>query len=88
MTRAYLTSAIGTALLLGTTLMATASMYKYDAMCAMGLASGKTIQTNCEIYEEIAGMKYCFGSEEAKAAFMDKPEPNIAKAEKFYQTLD
>ncbi|MFD0987755.1 hypothetical protein [Methyloligella solikamskensis] len=88
MIKAYITSAIGAALLLGSTLLATASMYKYDAMCAMGLASEKTIQTDCAIYEEIGGMRYCFGSEEAKAKFMETPEPNIARAEKYYQTLE
>ncbi|ODA69029.1 hypothetical protein A7A08_00865 [Methyloligella halotolerans] len=86
--QAYVTTAVAYALLLGTTVLATADMLKYDGMCAMGLASGKTIQTNCNISEEIAGMHYCFGSEEAKAKFMETPEPNIAKAEKFYQSLE
>ncbi|XSG82922.1 MAG: hypothetical protein ACPW61_03860 [Methyloligella sp. ZOD6] len=88
MFKAYLTSAAAAGLLLGSTVVATAATGEYDNMCAMGLAMEKTIQTDCSINAEIGGETYCFGSEEAKATFMEDPEGNIAKAEEFYSTVE
>jgi YHS domain-containing protein len=50
-------------------------------MCAMGLASGKDIQTDCSVNTQIQGKTYCFGSEEAMTQFMADPSGDPAKAQ-------
>ena len=81
----YLVPALAGALLFSTAAMAGTG--EYGNMCAMGLAMGKKIDTNCTINGTIGGKKYCFGSEEAKATFMKDPEGNLAKASDFYKSL-
>jgi YHS domain-containing protein len=53
---------------------------EFGHMCAMGLALGKEVQTDCTIYTQIDGAEYCFGNEDAKATFMKDPQGNLAKA--------
>ena len=78
----YVTSALAGAALLA---MSTAALAgEYDNMCAMGLAMGKEISTDCSISGEIGGKTYCFGSEQAKTDFMKDPEGNLAKAQSNY----
>jgi YHS domain-containing protein len=84
MVRAYLTSALSGAFLLGMATAAFAASGEYDNMCAMGLALGKDIATDCSINAEIGGKTYCFGSEDAKADFMKDPEGNLAKAQEYF----
>jgi YHS domain-containing protein len=81
----YLISAIAGAALLSTA--AIAATGAYDNMCAMGLAMGKQIETDCSISGEIGGQTYCFGSQEAKDTFMKNPDDNLAKANKYYKSL-
>jgi len=81
----YLVPALAGALLFSTAAMAGDG--EYGDMCAMGLAMGKKIPTNCTINGTLGGKKYCFGSEEAKASFMKDPEGNLAKASDFYKSL-
>jgi YHS domain-containing protein len=81
----YLISAIA-----GATLMSTAAFAgtgAYDNMCAMGLAMGKQVKTDCSISGEIGGQTYCFGTEEAKVSFMKDADGNLAKASKYYKSL-
>ncbi len=52
----------------------------YDNMCAMALALGKEVETDCSINAQIDGMTYCFGNKDAKATFMKDPQGNLAKA--------
>jgi YHS domain-containing protein len=70
---------------LGTMMLATAAFAategEFDNMCAMGLAMGKEVKTDCSINAEIDGKTYCFGSEDAKAEFMKNPQGNLAKAQ-------
>ena len=78
----YVTSLVAGAALLG---MSTAALAgEYDNMCAMGLALGKEISTDCSISGEIGGKTYCFGSEQAKTDFMKDPDANLAKAQSYY----
>jgi YHS domain-containing protein len=78
----YVTSLVAGAALLG---MSTAALAgEYDNMCAMGLALGKEISTDCSISGEIGGKTYCFGSEQAKTEFMKDPDGNLAKAQANY----
>jgi len=83
MVKAYLVSAVAGAVLFGAT-AALAVTGQYDNMCAMGLALGKDIKTDCSINAEIGGQTYCFGSKEAMADFMKDSEGNLAKAKAYY----
>ena len=76
--RVYFASALAGTVLLATS--AIAATGEYDNMCAMGLAMGKEVKTDCSINGQIDGKTYCFGSEEAKTTFMKDPQGNLAKA--------
>ena len=80
MVRAYITSAMAGAFLLGMATAALAVTGEYGNMCTMGLAMGKQIKTDCSINAQVQGKTYCFGSKEAMAAFMKDPTGNLAKA--------
>ncbi len=78
----YITSAIAGAALLG---MSTAALAgEFDNMCAMGLALGQDVATDCSISGEIGGSTYCFGNAQAKTDFMKDPDGNLAKAKAYY----
>ena len=84
MVRAYLTSAVAGAFLLGMATAALAVTGEYGNMCAMGLATGQDIKTDCSINGEIGGKTYCFGNKEAMAEFMKNPTGNLAKAQAYH----
>ena len=63
---------------------AIAATGEYDNMCAMGLALGDKVETDCSISAEIGGKTYCFGNETAKTLFMKDTEGNLKKAQSFY----
>jgi YHS domain-containing protein len=84
MVRAYLTSAVAGAFLLGMATAAVAVTGEFGNMCTMGLATGKDIQTDCSVNAELQGKTYCFGSKEAMAEFMKNPKDNLAKAQTYY----
>ena len=81
MVRAYITSALAGALLLGLATAALAVNGEYGNMCTMGLASGKDTQTDCSINGQYLGKTYCFGSKEAMTEFMKNPKENLTKAQ-------
>lgn len=56
---------------------------EYDNHCAMGMAIGKEVKTDCSIKSDIDGKTYCFGNDEAKSAFMKDTAGNIEKANAF-----
>jgi YHS domain-containing protein len=84
MVRAYITSAVAGAFLLGLATAALAVTGEFSNMCTMGLASEKDIQTDCSINAQLEGKTYCFGSKEAMAEFMKNPKENLAKAQTYY----
>jgi YHS domain-containing protein len=84
--RNYIMSAVAGAALLGMSMAAFAASGEYDNMCAMGLAMGKDVATDCSISGQIGGKTYCFGSETAKTEFMKDPEGNLAKAQAYYSS--
>ena len=84
MLRAYFTSAVAGAFLLGMATAAVAVTGEFGNMCTMGLATGKDIQTDCSVNAELQGKTYCFGSKEAMAEFMKNPKDNLAKAHTYY----
>lgn len=56
--------------------------------CAMGLARGEQIDTDCAInWKADDGKVYCFGSEESRAAFLKDPKENLRKAAEYYADL-
>jgi YHS domain-containing protein len=58
---------------------------EFGNQCAMGLTMGKNVATDCSInMKGTDGKTYCFGNEEAKAAFSKDPEGNLKKAQEFY----
>lgn len=79
----YLVPALAGALLFSTA--AVAATGEYGNMCAMGLALGKKVDTDCSISGVIGGKTYCFGNQEAKTMFMKNPDANLAKAQSFYK---
>jgi hypothetical protein len=84
MVRAYITSAVAGAFLLGLATPAWAVTGEYGNMCTMSLASGKDIQTDCSVNAQLQGKTYCFGSKEAMTQFMADPSGNLAKARAYY----
>jgi len=85
MKKLHLAAALAGALLFATAASA-ATTGEYDNMCAMGLALGQDVQTDCSINAEIDGKTYCFGNEKAKTLFMKDPAGNLAKAETYYES--
>ncbi len=81
----YLATAMAGALLFATAATA-ATTGEYDNMCAMGMALGKDVATDCSVNAEVDGKTYCFGNEDAKTLFMKDPEANLAKAETYYDS--
>ncbi len=58
---------------------------EFDNSCAMGLAEGKTVTTDCSVnWTAPDGKVYCFSSEGSKAAFLKNSEENIQKAKEFF----
>jgi YHS domain-containing protein len=84
MVRAYLTSTVAGAFLLAMATPVFAAKGEFNNMCAMGLATGQDIKTDCSVNAEVKGKTYCFGSKAAKAEFMKDPEANLAKAQSYY----
>jgi YHS domain-containing protein len=84
MLRTYVTSAIAGAFALGLATAALAATGEFGNLCAQGLATGQKIETDCSINAQVDGKTYCFGSEDAKAAFMKDPQGNVAKAQQTY----
>ena len=57
---------------------------EFDDQCAMGLASGQTVKTDCSVnWTDEDGHVYCFSSDASKEAFLKDPAGNIKKAKEF-----
>ena len=86
MSRSVITSVMAGAILLSLGTAAFAATGQFHNMCTMGLASHKIVNTNCSVSTIYRGKTYCFGNEQARAAFLQNPKANLAKAEAFYKT--
>jgi YHS domain-containing protein len=84
MVKAYITSAVAGAFLLGLATAALAVTGEFNNMCTEGLSLGKDVNTDCSINAELQGKTYCFGSKEAMTEFMKNPTENLAKAQAYY----
>jgi len=57
---------------------------EFDDQCAMGLASGQTVKTDCSVnWTDEDGHVYCFSSDTSKEAFLKDPAGNLKKAQDF-----
>jgi YHS domain-containing protein len=86
MVRAYITSAVAGAFLIGLGTAAWAVNGEFGNMCAASLAGGHETQTDCSINAQLVGKTYCFGSKEAMTEFMKNPTENLAKAQSYYSS--
>ncbi len=79
--RAGLLAACGALLLFAASPNPAAAEPEFGGSCAMGLAEGKRVKTDCSIaWTSPGGKLYCFGTEDSKAVFLKDPEANIRKA--------
>ena len=57
---------------------------EFGDSCAMGLATGQTLKTDCTVkWTDEDGREYCFSNENSKEAFLKDPKGNLAKAKAF-----
>jgi hypothetical protein len=57
---------------------------EFDNSCAMGLAEGQTVKTDCSVnWTAPDGKVYCFSSDKSKETFLQNADANIKKAESF-----
>src|SRR5271169_5239797 len=62
---------------------------EFDNSCAMGLAEGQTVKTDCSInWTAPDGKVYCFSREASKETFLKNPTENIQKAREFFIAKD
>lgn len=67
--------------LAGAHTVASAVEPEFGGQCAMGLAEGKRIKTDCSVsWTSPSGKLFCFGNEDSKAAFLKDPETNARRA--------
>jgi uncharacterized protein YjbI with pentapeptide repeats len=56
----------------------------FDNHCTYALSKGVHKKTDCKVYENYKGQKYCFALESSKDSFLLDPDTTISKAKKFY----
>jgi hypothetical protein len=62
---------------------------EFGGACAMGLAEGKRIRTDCSItWTSPEGKLYCFGNEDSKAAFLQDVDANLQRAKENFAMSD
>ena len=59
----------------------------YDGWCATGVAMGKEIASNPELFTVHHGVTYLFSSAQAKAMFDKDPGMTIAKAQEAWPKI-
>jgi YHS domain-containing protein len=62
---------------------------EFSNECAMGLASGQEVKTDCSVnWTADDGKVYCFSTEASKETFLKNPAENVQKAREFYISKD
>lgn len=84
MLRAFLLSGLAVATLLSGSAIAETIDGEFGNECAMGLALGQDIATDCSVNTSYNGKTYCFGNEVAKTLFLKKPEEFLLQAHIYY----
>ena len=65
-------------------LPASSAQPEFGGQCAMALAEGSSVATDCSIkWTAPDGKVYCFGSEKARKEFLEDPQGNIERARNF-----
>lgn len=65
----------------GAPISAIATEPEFGGQCAMGLAEGKRIKTDCKVnWTAPDGKLFCFGNEDSKSVFLKDPETNRRRA--------
>ena len=65
--------------------MTPAAQGEFDNSCAMSLASGQVVKTDCSVnWTAPDGKVYCFSTAESKATFLKNPDENVQKAKEFF----
>ena len=82
-----LKSAVAGAFLLGMATAAMAVTGEFGNRCAMGLAIGKDIQTDCSVNAPLEGKTYCFVRQGGHGRVPENPTGNLAKAQANYSKL-
>ena len=63
---------------------AAASEPEFGGQCAMSLAEGQSVATDCSVkWLGPDGKTYCFGDENAKKSFLKDPQGNLERAREF-----
>jgi YHS domain-containing protein len=63
---------------------ASAAQPEFGGQCAMALAEGSTVATDCSVkWTAPDGKVYCFANEKEKKRFLDDPQGNIERARNF-----
>ena len=58
---------------------------EYGGQCAMGMAEGHKVATNCSVLWVGPNDKvYCFFNEEARQKFLQAPKENLSRAQAFW----
>ena len=60
---------------------------EFEDLCAMALAGGVKMQTDCSINAVYDGKTYCFGDDAARSDFMKNPEDNLKRAQSYYSVM-
>jgi len=76
---------IGLAVVLAFASQARGANPEYDGECAMGMAEGTKISTDCAVvWLSPEGKIYCFFNQAAKEKFMKSPQENLQRAQAFW----
>jgi hypothetical protein len=68
---------------------AAASAPEFGGQCAMSLAEGHSVPTDCSVkWTGPDGKSYCFGNEEAKKKFLKDPQGNLERAREYVAVND
>lgn len=63
---------------------ASAAQPEFDGQCAMSLAEGEQVATDCSVkWVGPDGKTYCFGNEDAKKRFLKDPQGNLERAREY-----
>lgn len=77
---------LGVAVLLAVAAPAWGAEPEYEGHCALGMAEGIPISTDCAIvWLSPEGKIYCFANQAAKEQFLQAPQENLRRAQAFWE---
>ncbi len=73
---------LGFTVLLAVAVAARGADHEYDGNCAMSIAEGTRISTDCtDVWLSPEGKIYCFYNRAAKEKFLNSPQENLQRAQ-------